>query len=145
MAWVTGLGIVSPHGDDHLQAFAALMRAESAVQQVFPDLPKPSAAATCPFDPARWFTKLQLAGVDRVSQLAVAAADLAMQDAGAGPALGLDPERIGVYVGCGMGGAAALELAYRASSGRVPPPSRPSCRTLRPRTWRCASRPRGRC
>jgi len=117
MAWVTGLGIVSPHGDDHVQAFAALMRGESAVQQVFPELPKPTAAAAIDFDPSPWFTKLQLAGVDRVSQLAVAAADLAIKDAGAG----LDPERIGVYVGCGMGGAAALELAYRSSSGRVPP------------------------
>jgi 3-oxoacyl-[acyl-carrier-protein] synthase II len=121
MAWVTGLGIVSPHGDHLLQAFAALMRGESAVRPIFPELPKPTAAATVAFDEARWFTKLQLAGVDRVSQLAVAAADLAMKDAGAGPALGLDPERIGVYVGCGMGGAAALETAYRAHNGRVPP------------------------
>ncbi len=121
MVWVTGLGMVSPHGDDLLPAFAALMRGESAVQLVFPDLPKPTAAATVRFDPSRWFTKLQLAGVDRVSQLAVAAADLAVKDAGAGPGLGLDPERIGVFVGCGMGGAAALELAYRSSNGRVPP------------------------
>ena len=121
MVWVTGLGMVSPHGDDLSQAFAALMRGESAVRQVFPDLPKPTAAATINFDESRWFTKLQLAGVDRVSQLAVAAADLAVKDAGAGPGLGLDPERIGVFVGCGMGGAAALELAYRSSNGRVPP------------------------
>ena len=118
MVWVTGLGLVSPHGDDVAQVFAALMRGESAVQQLFPELPKPTAAASVAFDESRWFTKLQLAGVDRVSQMAVAAADLAMKDAGAN-ALGLDPERIGVYVGCGMGGAAALELAYR--SGRVPP------------------------
>jgi 3-oxoacyl-[acyl-carrier-protein] synthase II len=73
---VTGLGAVSPHGDDPLAMFAALMRAESALRPVFPDLPKPAAAALAPFDETRWFTKLQLAGVDRVSQLAVAAADL---------------------------------------------------------------------
>ncbi len=126
MVWVTGLGLVSPHGDDVAQVFAALMRGESAVRQLFPELPKPTAAANVAFDASRWFTKLQLAGVDRVSQMAVAAADLAMKDAGAGtgpnaaPAFGLDPERIGVYVGCGMGGAAALELAY-TSGGRVPP------------------------
>ena len=119
MVWVTGIGLVSPHGDDANLAFAALMRGESAVRQVFPDLPKPVAAATVAFDESRWFTKLQLAGVDRVSQLAVAAADLAVKDA----ALGSDiaPERIGVFVGCGMGGAAALEAAYRSASGRVPP------------------------
>jgi len=111
---VTGLGAVTPHGDDLQALFAALMRGESAVQAVFPELAKPAAAATAPFDVERWFTKLQLAGVDRVSQLAVAAADMAMRDAGS-PA-DLDPERIGVYVGCGMGGATALEAAYRSGS-----------------------------
>jgi len=118
---VTGLGVVSPHGDDAQAMFAALMRAESTVQPIFPELPKPAAAALAPFDESRWFTKLQLAGVDRVSQLAVAAADLAMRDAGLGPDApsDIDPERIGVFAGCGMGGAAALETAYRG--GRVPP------------------------
>ena len=115
---VSGLGVVSPHGDDAQAMFAALLQGRSAVQAVFPELARPAAAATAPFDASRWFTKLQLAGVDRVSQIAVAAADLAVQDAG-GQA-GADPERVGVYVGCGMGGAAALEAAYR-SAGRVPP------------------------
>ncbi|MFM2067468.1 MAG: hypothetical protein RLZZ584_2377 [Pseudomonadota bacterium] len=115
---VTGVGVVAPHGNDAQAMFDALMRAESAVTEIFPELPKPAAAATAAFDCSPWFTKLQLAGVDRVSQMAVAAADLAVKDAGvAGCA---DPERIGVYVGCGMGGAAALEAAYR-SNGRVSP------------------------
>jgi 3-oxoacyl-[acyl-carrier-protein] synthase II len=116
MVLVTGLGVISPHGPDPQQMFAAVMRAESAVRAVFPELPKPAAAATAPFDETRWFTKLQLVGVDRVSQLAVAAADLALEDSGAEA----EPERLGVYAGCGMGGAAALEAAYRCS-GRVPP------------------------
>ena len=115
---VTGLGVVSPHGDDPQAMFAALLRSESALRPVFPELPKPAAAALAAFDESRWFTKLQLPGVDRVSQLAVAAADLALRDAGA---VGdVDPQRIGVFAGCGMGGAAALEAAYR-SGGRVPP------------------------
>jgi 3-oxoacyl-[acyl-carrier-protein] synthase II len=116
---VTGLGVVSPHGDDAGAMFDALMRGESALAPVFPELPRPTAAALAPFDPLRWFTKLQLAGVDRVSQLAVAAAELAMHDAGAPQ--DLPPERIGIYAGCGMGGAAALEAAYRSANGRVPP------------------------
>ncbi|MGJ7578989.1 beta-ketoacyl-[acyl-carrier-protein] synthase family protein [Variovorax sp. RHLX14] len=125
---VTGLGTVSPHGDDLQELFDALMRGESAMHPVFPELPKPAAAATVAFDASRWFTKLQLAGVDRVSQLAVAAADLAMKDAGlanAGRSGDVAPERIGVFAGCGMGGAAALESAYR-SGGRVPPLTIPS-------------------
>jgi len=115
---VTGLGVVSPHGDDPQAMFAALLRSESALRPVFPELPKPAAAALAAFDESRWFTKLQLPGVDRVSQLAVAAADLALRDAGATG--DVDPQRIGVFAGCGMGGAAALEAAYRGG-GRVPP------------------------
>lgn len=125
---VTGLGTASPHGDDLETLFDALMRGASAIRPVFPELPKPAAAATVAFDASRWFTKLQLAGVDRVSQLAVAAADLAMKDAGlenAGRSGRVAPERIGVFAGCGMGGAAALEAAYR-SGGRVPPLTIPS-------------------
>jgi len=120
MVAVTGIGIVSPHGDDPDRMFDALLRGESAVRPIFPELAKPAAAAAVAFDESRWFTKLQLAGVDRVSQLAVGAATLAVDDAG-----GLDaaPERVGVYVGCGMGGAGALEAAYASGlrGGRVPP------------------------
>lgn len=122
---VTGMGVVAPHGDSPVALFDALMQGRSAIQPVFPELTKPAAAATVAFDAGRWFTKLQLAGVDRVSQFAVAAAELAMQDAGAAGTV--EPERIGVFAGCGMGGAAALEAAYRSGhaqsggSGRVPP------------------------
>jgi 3-oxoacyl-[acyl-carrier-protein] synthase II len=118
---VTGLGVVTPHGEDPDVMFSALMRGDSALRPIFPELPKPAAAATVVFDESRWFTKLQLAGVDRVSQLAVAAADMAMRDAGiAGAPADIDPECVGVFVGCGMGGAASLDAAYRGN-GRVPP------------------------
>lgn len=117
-AVVTGLGVVSPHGQDAAAMFDALLQGRSAIAPIFPELDKPSCAATVAFDPLQWFTKLQLTGVDRVSQLAVAAAELAMRDAGALGAV--EPERLGVYAGCGMGGAAALEAAYRGG-GRVPP------------------------
>lgn len=116
---VTGMGAMAPHGGEPGTLFQALLDGQSAIQPIFPDLPKPAAAATVAFDETRWFTKLQLAGVDRVSQLAVAAADLAMRDAGLATS-DADPERVGIYAGCGMGGAAALEAAYRGN-GRVSP------------------------
>ena len=102
--------------------FEALMRGESAVRDVFPELPRPAAAATAEFDESRWFTRLQLAGVDRVSQLAVGAADLALKDESLARDA-LDPLRTGIYAGCGMGGGGALETAYVAGArnGRVPP------------------------
>lgn len=117
---VTGLGLIAPHGDDPQSVFDALLRAESAIRPVFPELAKPAAAATVAFDESRWFTKLQLSGVDRVSQLAVAAADLAVKDAGG--LEGVEPERIGVFGGCGMGGANAIDNGYRnGMQGRMPP------------------------
>ena len=148
---VTGLGLVTPHGENPDAVFDALLRGISAVRPVFPELARPVAAATVAFDETRWFTRLQLAGVDRVSQLAVAAAGHAMLDAGIGTdasaarvaAMGaavgvgiggrmhhdVDSSRLGVYVGCGMGGATALDVAYRmaaeaaaaGSAPRVPP------------------------
>lgn len=121
MIAVTGIGLVSPHGNDPREAFSALVRGESAIRQVDGESFQSVAAANVLFDESRWFTRLQLAGVDRVSQLAVAAAELAIADSGM--AQRFDPERAGVYVGCGMGGATALEAAYVAGvgGGRVPP------------------------
>lgn len=119
---ISGIGVVGPHGQDPQALLDALLQGRSAVDEVFAgQLPRPAAAALTPFDESRWFTKLQLAGVDRVSQLAVAAADLALADAGR--PMGDDPTRVGLYAGCGMGGATAIETAYTvgAGGGRVPP------------------------
>ena len=111
---VTGLGLMTPHGERPDTVFDSLLRGTSAVRSVFPDLARPVAAAVVDFDETRWFTRLQLAGVDRVSQLAVAAASHALADARIGD--DIDRERLGVYVGCGMGGATALDAAYRMAA-----------------------------
>jgi 3-oxoacyl-[acyl-carrier-protein] synthase II len=119
---ITGIGVVAPHGDDCAAMFAALLRGESAIRaSTDAEDARPAAVAAAAFDKTRWFTPLQLPGVDRVSQLAVAAAQQAMADAGA--ADNYEPRRIGVYVGCGMGGADAMETGYVSGqrSGRVPP------------------------
>lgn len=121
---ITGLGLVSPHGDSPQDVFDALLAGRSAVTLWNDGDAAPAAVARAPFDVARWFTRLQLAGVDRVSQIAVAAARMARMDAGIDA---LDPAT-GVYVGTGMGGAAAVEESYRShyASGRVPPLSVPA-------------------
>ncbi len=122
---ITGIGLVSPHGNEPEAVFAALMRGESAVQRVQCGDAPPVAAATVTFDSSLWFNRLQLAGVDRVSQMAVAAAELARKDTGWTSKEDCPAElaRIGVFVGCGMGGATALDNAYRsqAESGRISP------------------------
>lgn len=117
---ITGLGLVSPLGDTPDQVFERVMSGHSAVERWADDeIDPPAVVARSPFDVSRWFNRLQLAGVDRVSQLAVAAAEMARADAG----LAALDENSGVYVGSGMGGAAAIEKAFNnhLESGRVPP------------------------
>jgi len=121
---ITGIGLISPHGDTPDCVFDALLAGHSAVTLWDEGSAPPAAVARAPFDPARWFTRLQLAGVDRVSQIAVAAAQMAREDAGMDT---LAPST-GVYVGTGMGGANAVEESFRShyGSGRVPPLSVPA-------------------
>jgi 3-oxoacyl-[acyl-carrier-protein] synthase II len=121
---ITGIGLVSPHGDRPMDVFDALLAGRSAVTLWDEGNAPPTPVARAPFDVSRWFTRLQLAGVDRVSQIAVAAAQMAREDAGIGA---LDAST-GVYVGTGMGGAAAVEESFRShhESGRVPPLSVPA-------------------
>jgi 3-oxoacyl-[acyl-carrier-protein] synthase II len=117
---ITGLGVVAPQGNDPGSVFDALCAGRSAIEP-FDDN---ALVARCSFDPSPWFTRMQLAGTDRVSQFAVAAAESARADARwsqASPAFA--PERAGVYVGTGFGGAAAVDQAYRRflRGERVPP------------------------
>ncbi len=65
------------------------------------------------FNPDEHFAKAKLLTMDRVSQFAIVAAREAMAQAGLGTALvGMQPERFGVSVGTGSGGAGSLEAAY---------------------------------
>jgi len=116
---ITGIGLISPHGDTPDAVFDALLHGRSAIARCDEDVSHPCVIARAPFDASRWFSRLQLAGVDRVSQIAVAAAELARTDAG----LASLDDATGVFIGTGMGGAAAIEESYRGyySSGRVPP------------------------
>jgi 3-oxoacyl-[acyl-carrier-protein] synthase II len=121
---ITGLGVIGPHGDAPGATFDALMVGKSGLRR-WDGATEPVVAGTVEFDPTRWFTKLQMLGLDRVSQLAVAAAEMARADAAVAE---VDPYRVGVFVGCGMGGATSIETAFRshATSGRVPPLSIPA-------------------
>src|SRR6185436_13598877 len=60
------------------------------------------------FDPLRWVEKKEVKKMDRFIQFAVAAADLAVKDS-ALPLAGAAGERVGVYVGSGIGGFATIE------------------------------------
>lgn len=113
--FVSGLGLVSPHGGDPDEVFERLYRAESAIRKVrsgTAELGGDALLARTDFDPADIIPKLQLAVMDRVSQMAVVAAHRAL---GASGLLkdDLAPPDMAVYMGCGLGGSQALEDSYR--------------------------------
>ncbi|HXQ43258.1 MAG TPA: beta-ketoacyl-ACP synthase II [Acidimicrobiales bacterium] len=58
------------------------------------------------FDPTAWFGPKDVRRVDRFAQFSVAAADMALLDAGE---IGADPDRSGVIFGTGVGGLDSLE------------------------------------
>ncbi len=124
---VTGLGIISPCGNN-IDAFSVnLMAGKSGVRKIssaFSNLISAKIAAEVDFNPLDYFTRRQTAAMDRVNQFAMAAASQAWKDS----KLSLDAEekkRAGVYIGSGMGGGNTIEYLYdqlfRHNADRVAP------------------------
>lgn len=112
---ITGLGIISPVGHAPEQFFENLMAGHSGIRHLQTDfIDQLSIRIGAPvegFTPTDHFTKIQLTGIERFSQLALVAAEQAVQDA----QLVLDESeysRAGVQMGCCLGGAATLEEGY---------------------------------
>lgn len=112
---ITGLGIVSPVGVSPEQFFSNLMAGRSGIKRLENNFTEQLsiriAAPVDNFNPAAHFTKIQLTGIERFSQLALVAAEQAVQDA----QLILDESeysRAGVYMGSCLGGAGTLEDGY---------------------------------
>lgn len=92
---VTGLGVVATAGIGKDAFFDGLCR------------PGPQGTRLVEgFDPAAWFGPKEVRRVDRFAQMAVAAAEMALEDAGRPE---VDPDRAGVTIGTGVGGLATLE------------------------------------
>ena len=112
---VTGIGVVSPLGNDRDALVEALAAGRSGVAPWagpgHERLAHPVAAAAS-FDASRHFDPARTRMLDRVSQLALVAAAQAMADAGAWLE-GIERTRAGVFVGTGMGGSQATDDGYR--------------------------------
>jgi 3-oxoacyl-[acyl-carrier-protein] synthase II len=117
---ITGCGVVSPLGLG-LEAFhGALAGARSGIRRLPEAIARGSGVqvgALVDWSPAAHFRDTEAAQLDRVSQFALAAASQAIAASGLDPAAS-GRERIGVYWGTGMGGAASLEGAYAQVYGR---------------------------
>jgi 3-oxoacyl-[acyl-carrier-protein] synthase II len=96
---VTGIGVVAPCGTGKQAYWQGLLRPITQIA---------TTRSVTDFDATRWFDNPKEARrADRFQQLAIAAATLALEDAGGEP--GGDPGRKGVMVATGVGGLTTLE------------------------------------
>jgi 3-oxoacyl-[acyl-carrier-protein] synthase II len=113
---VTGLGLVTPLGNDLTTNWETLVAGRSGISPISrfdaSALPARIAGQVRNFDPAAYFDKKDIKRMDAFTQYAVAAAQMALANAG----LSMDAqprERVGVLVGVGMGGIATIEEYLR--------------------------------
>ncbi len=112
---ITGMGTITPLGNDVATFFDALAAGRSGVRRLEGPGTERLAnrvAAPASFDPAPHFDAAKLRMLDRVSQFALAAAAQAVADARS-PFDGADRARCGVSLGTGMGGAHSADEGYR--------------------------------
>jgi 3-oxoacyl-[acyl-carrier-protein] synthase II len=114
---VTGVGLVSPVGIGTDATWAAIQAGRSGVDTITHFDASHHAARIAAevkgFDPLAWVEKKDVKKMDRFIQFAVAAADFAIKDSGLeiGPG---NAERVGVFVGSGIGGFGTIEREHEA-------------------------------
>jgi 3-oxoacyl-[acyl-carrier-protein] synthase II len=108
---VTGLGVVGPCGIGRDAFWQGLLGPAPEGDRIVHD-----------FDPTVWLGPKEARRTDRFAQMAIGAAEMALEQSGA---VGADPDRSGVIMGTGVGGLETLEeqILVRAEKGarRVSP------------------------
>ncbi|MEE9382183.1 MAG: beta-ketoacyl-ACP synthase II [Nannocystaceae bacterium] len=114
---VTGLGLLSPMGIGTEANWRRVVAGESGIGPVTrfdtTDFPTKFAGEVRDFDATQFFSKKYCRQMDLFIQYAVAGSFLAVREAGLDKDPP-DPERVGVYVGAGLGGIATLEKTHAA-------------------------------
>ena len=113
--FVTGIGLVSPHGSDPNKVFDKIYRGESAIKMIrsgTSEFGSDVLVANAKFDPKGVISKPHQVFMDRVTQMAVVAADYALENAGL-LSDGTDLSSTAVYTGCSLGGSQTIENAYK--------------------------------
>ena len=111
---VTGMGCVTPLGNDLPTTWRNLVDGKNGIGPITKfdttDFKAKLAAEVRDFDPKLYMEKPQILHSDLYAQLAMAAAVQAMEDSGiAGTVPG---ERMGVYIGTGIGGIQTFETEH---------------------------------
>jgi 3-oxoacyl-[acyl-carrier-protein] synthase II len=114
---VTGVGLVSPLGIGTEETWQGLLAGRSGAGPITHfDASHHSTHFACEvkgFDPLAWMDKKDVKKADRFIQFAIAAADLAVKDAGIAVAPA-EAGRVGVFIGSGIGGFATIEREHEA-------------------------------
>lgn len=116
---ITGLGLATPLGNDPDTLAAALGEGRPAIARLdtaFASRLGSPVAARAAIDAESRFPGQKSRMLDRVGQFGLAAAQDALAAAGL-PLPGGDPDRAGVFVGTGMGGAQTLDDGYKTLYG----------------------------
>src|SRR6059058_2290928 len=106
---VTGLGAVTPLGNDARATWDAALAGRSGIDWIrafdASDFPVRIAAEVKDFDPGRVVPAKEARRLERNVLLAVASAKEAVEDAGLD---GFDPTRVGIVLGSAIGGVVGL-------------------------------------
>ena len=111
--FITGIGVVSPHGDEMDKVFERVFAGESAVRKVKLESNRGASdvlLAPVDFDPDPLIPKLPGRFMARASKMAVVAAHHALEASGLLVSGGRADA--GVYMGCGLGGAEEIQAHY---------------------------------
>lgn len=118
---VTGLGAITPVGNDAATTWRALVEGKSGAGPITKfdasSFPVRFAAEVKDFDPSAYMERKEAKRADPFTQYAVSCAVQAMQDAGLANGATYDPDRTGVIIGSGIGGLKTFEEqhdVYRA-------------------------------
>jgi 3-oxoacyl-[acyl-carrier-protein] synthase II len=122
---VTGIGLVTPVGIGTRETWAALLEGRSGAAPITRfDASQFSTTFACEvkgFEPASYLDKRLAKTLDRFVQFALTAAEMARQDAGLEWAPdGPEAERVGCFVGAGLGGIVTIEETHKNLLERGP-------------------------
>src|SRR3989338_2905366 len=120
---ITGLGVVTPVGNDVPTMWAALLAGTNGVGRITrfdpSALDSQIAAEVKGFDPSGYLTPKEIKRSERFVQFAVAASKQATADAGVRIEQE-DPFRCGVIIGCGMGSMHLIEQQHTTLTAKGP-------------------------
>ena len=121
---ITGIGAVSPVGNTAPATWEALKAGTSGIGEIThfdaSEINVKVAAEVKGFDGAELLGRAEARHADLVSQYAMVASDEAVADAGLDEEGAIDHDRLGVYVGSGVGGITTLVQNVHTISQRGP-------------------------